>query len=154
MKIPGNPSSSITCLLFLLLFFTACSSSKDEIILNTEPVNVTKQKIMFTPKTPLRAEGHSDRVCMEIPNDFKQDPSSWSMLSGDGVRTVPYATLITTTGINHDFYQRSFLNSKKKYICLSSDVPIKPGTEFRQITIWSNLPFWTDEIIWLNSNKM
>lgn len=153
-KYISNQCLVLKCLAIILMFSAACSESRGKIIINSDPVYITNKKIILTLKIPIQTEGRFNQLCFEIPDGFEQDNSSWSMVSKNGISIVPFATLTTMSGTDHGFYQRSFLNNSKKYICLSCDVPISPHTRFKQITVWANLPFWTEGIIWVSSDKI
>ncbi len=141
--------NTVRLLAALCVLLAGCEGANRPLI--SSPVILGHDPVVLVPDPPLSTRSHFNLLCVAIPPDYRID--SLTLRSGSGAEVRVTASLIDAAGVSHSFRSQSFLLSQQRYVCLSSDGREAPDARYKQLSIWSSVPFPSDDIRWLSTDK-
>ena len=134
----------------LCSLLVACDGADQNLI--SSSVTLDRQPLVLVPKHPLRTPFRFNRLCIEIPADYRIDFHPLALRNEYGTEVRIAATLVDTDGATHPFNHQGFLAGR--YLTLMSDPGEKPGVRYKQVSISSTPPIQTKEIRWISTDEL
>lgn len=150
-----NSFSSLFLLLISIVFITGCINRYEWKELIDEPLLITIDGKHITPEKPFRAIKPMNELCIQIPEGYKPDTKQWSFSGEKGELIYPYAVLISKNGNEYELRSRAFLSNRKKgqFVCLFTIKVKLQSVIFNSVTLFSNIPFKTQKVVWRSYDK-